>query len=456
MLDTCSWFIAIDEYHHYGSEKSWGIAALSLNYTYRLCLSATPYRRNGDDVFGEPDVNITYRDAVAEGCVKPLLAHSYAYVVELIKDGEVVQYTTDELISQLGDGDQLEKKMISSQMRWSPKYISPLISRPIERLADQRLNTGAHLQCLIFALSVSHADMVAKQVKIMFPEYNVQWVGQSDKVDCKTLEDDSKIITDFIKTDTIDILVNYQKAGEGIDSINVSEVVFLKNAKLNISTLQNIGRASRVINGVETTGYINFDSSCELAQRNYIGSNIMDALELEEGSEPDGAPLPEGEYNELPTEPSIIIHDMHLTSINDGERRRVIEAIRMLDMKLPDGIDLDQVAEDKDHPYNEKILQVYNNMRSAEASKMNEESTIKQWRESVNGAMIKLTSLIVPFWEKTHEEKSVRGDIKKMINSAKKRNVGAISNDIDVCKSHYKWIRDYEQYVLKHKKLPRW
>jgi len=103
LMETGSWMITVDEYHHYGMEKSWGKAVTSLNYSFLLAMSATPYRPDEDSAFGPPDVVVSYREAVEQACVKPLKGHSYVYKIDaVLQSGEIQTMTTDELVKDAG------------------------------------------------------------------------------------------------------------------------------------------------------------------------------------------------------------------------------------------------------------------------------------------------------------------------------------------------------------------
>ena len=62
-------------------------------------------------------------------------------------------------------------------MRWSPKYVSPLVRIPIERMLLDRISSGYKLQAIVGAMCVSHAELVCEQLKALFPELAIDWVG---------------------------------------------------------------------------------------------------------------------------------------------------------------------------------------------------------------------------------------------------------------------------------------
>ncbi len=230
LMSKGNWMVVIDEYHHYGHGASWGDAIKSLHYDHLLAMSATPSRKNDDSAFGDPDIFIKYRDAVKEQAVKPLKSHSYNYRIDaVLESGEVTSFTTDELVEAAGSSlpDEIEKFKATRKMRWSPKYVSPLVSIPIERMLRERISTGYKLQAIVGAMCVSHAEMVAKQIADMFPELVVDWVGTGP--DGRPDKDNEAIIKKFCppkdsngnRVPSIDVLVHVGKAGEGLDSVLV-------------------------------------------------------------------------------------------------------------------------------------------------------------------------------------------------------------------------------------------
>ena len=51
--------------------------------------------------------------------------------------------------------------------------------------------------------------------------------------------------------------------------------------------------------------------------------------------------------------------------------------------------------------------------------------------------------------------KGLVGDIKKRINGRKKRDLGAITEDVEVCKRHYQWIKNLETQLI-NEGIPSW
>lgn len=468
IMKTGRWMIVVDEYHHYGIDKCWGRKVAELNYGFRLAMSATPYRPDDDSAFGEPDVKVSYAEAVKELAVKPLRLHSYVYRVDLIEPGgdQVVSYTTEQLIKEAGSDspDAIDKLVLDRKMRWSPKYVSPLVDRPIARMQRERIRTGYPLQVLVGAMSCTHAELVCSQMRAMFPELRIDWVGTGSNG--RADKENAKIISKFCpqKRDgkrrpediELDVLVHVGIAGEGLDSVYVSEVVHLNRASINNSNNQENGRAARYLPGV--TGYINVDSSSPYAQ--YIGEAVMSLMDdpaTEPEDDPHDAELDAendpNQWPDIPDEPMIRIVDMECIRVDDGEVKRFGE--EMLRSGGASEREIASVFDNPSHPSHNQWLRMaenaYRQMRKREAEQFNVKAEVAQWEEAVKGLMSVLAGQLVKRASATgvRVEKSLAGDIKKRINTQKARAIGGIERDVDVLKRHWYWLKNLESDLRK-------
>ena len=113
---------------------------------------------------------------------------------------------------------------IERQMRWSPKYVSPLIYNPFDRLEATRSHMpGIKCQALVGAMCCSHAQMICDQIRTMYPNLAIEWVGTGPN---GRADDENKaILARFCppKVDgqrrsmdvKLDVLVHVGMAGEG-------------------------------------------------------------------------------------------------------------------------------------------------------------------------------------------------------------------------------------------------
>lgn len=467
LMSQGSWMVVIDEYQFYGEDNKWGPCARRLNKQFLLAMSATPYRDKNDSAFGEPEVVVRYSSAVDEQAVKPLELHSYVYRIDAIsKDGSVKTYTTDELIAEAGgdDPEAIEKLKVKKDMRWSPKYVSPLISEPIMRMESERIRTGRKLQAIVFAMSCSHAELVCEQLKAMHPHLSIDWVGTGSNG--RTDEENKAILNSFcppkkygerVESDIgIDVLVNVGLAGIGLDCNFVSEVVFPRSSNKNQAWCQAVGRGSRYLEDVTT--FISVDSSSEWAC--YAGQVINEAIddftakglsqeELEELKEKEERDWLES-YDSLPDEPRIHIHDMECIRIDKG-------GVDMMAKVIVDGTrgwSRDDLGSDEVQQAAETM---FRKMREREAEIHNAKAIVKQWDDKVEEALSKVTGLCIRLMRNTGTrfDRSLVGDIKKRLNGRKKMTLGEKRNDVQTLRTHYQWIRDVERTILTEG-IPTW
>ena len=479
LFSSGNWMIIVDEYHHYGMDKKWGAALTRLNYRALLAMSATPYRPEDDSAFGPPDIDVTYREAVDEGALKPLRGYSYCYTIEAIGNdtNELIEFTTDDLVREAGSSspDAIEKFRITRNMRWSPKYISPLIIHPIDRMIEERARTGKRLQAIVGAMCCSHAEMVCTQIKAMYDDLEVDWVGTGERG--RKPEDNRAVLSKFcppkdkygMRHPELDVLVHVGMAGEGLDSIHVTEVIHLNKASINNSNLQENGRAARLLldrNGVPIVGHINFDSSSEFSSMGYVGHQIMDAMDgnapvetVDEEQEKDQREFADLERMPiLSEEPDIEIVNLRLEKIESGDPIISTTALALAEASVISGDLLAEILADKEsHPKWSQIIECAQIVRKREADSFNESSRVRQLQEEVKRRTSYIASLAVKMSTdpKARREKSVIGDIKKRINIRKKRDCGAVTECADVLTEHCRWAARLEKEILMEG-LPQW
>src|SRR5690606_28578771 len=247
LTESGRWFVVIDEHHHYGNEGQWVECIKRLPSVAQLAMSAAPNRDDGSDFFPEPTITETYYEASKHGFVKRLSLHAYEYSIDAVTvDGRVIPFSTAEVIEQAGSDapDEIDKFMAARKMRWSPKYISPLVTFPLDRIVDLRTR-NIRSQMLIQAMSCSHAKMVCEQAKVLLPEFmEVDWVGTGPQG--RSQQENEEVLHRFCPPKdasgkrpwTLDVLVNVGIAGEGLDTTDVTEIVFLTPGNLTISNLQ--------------------------------------------------------------------------------------------------------------------------------------------------------------------------------------------------------------------------
>lgn len=474
MMQTGRWMVIIDEHHHYGDAEDsvWTQKVLSLPSNSVLAMSATPTRSDGSNPIGEPDVEVKYLDAFSEGCVKRLSLHVYEYRVDAITiNGDIVPFTTGELFREAGSMDpaDIDKFMASRQMKWSPKYISPLVLHPLERINDLFITKSIKAQMLVQAISCSHAKMVCEQIRAIIPKaVSVDWCGTGPNG--RSQEENDDVIARFCPpkdsvTDkrnwTLDILVNVGIASEGLDTNDVCEIVFLTSPSINNTTKQTIGRGARLHQRTAKNDQplctINVDSASDLAE--FIGEKIMHVFDVESASEietedSDAAGLGAKEYEPLPDDlPQVGVLDVTLVDIRkdpmfQGVMALTEKALRSSPLSEDDKARLMQ---------NEVERQVREFMRTRD-ERFNATAIEAQTREKVDAAVRKVAGMLVRRASDAGlmVEKSAIGDLIRRINSQKKMALGAIdSADVSDLERHWRWIKQIETQIL-NKETPSW
>jgi len=456
LMEQGDWMICVDEYHHYGIEKTWGRAVLDLQALptcrFLLAMSATPNRPGDDSAFGKPDVSVSYRRAVLEKAVKPMQCHAYTYRIDAIENGDVISYSMQDLVTEAGSDKPEALEKVFTRMRWSPKYISPLVDTPIARMIRGRCSTGQPLQTLIGATCCSHAQMVCDQVKTMFPELRIDWVGTG--LNGRTDSENKAILQKFCpeKVDgrrrpqdvRLDVLVHVGMAGEGLDTIYVSEIVHLNPANKNNSNDQENGRGARYLPDVMAT--VNVETGSDYAEE-YLGRRIELAFDSEDPTDDEPAKETEersDEIPELPDEPMILILDVECIDINTGEVERMTKALSQVS-----GLEIDSPEVEA------KALALYKQMRREESERFNDRSSVEQLDQQVQNALSVVARRVARKICPGRSDKQLIGDIRKRINTKKKRSIGGIERDVQTLRRHWDWLVALDREV-KNQEVPSW
>jgi len=465
------WFRAIDEYHNLplnvkvNGEYRPGryfeeIERLPMSFELRM--TATPRLDNGNDPFPPPDVVVRYRAALREQAVKRLCLNAYEYRVDgILLNGDLVSYTTDTLDAE---SDAIEQKIITGKMRWSPKYISPLITIPSERMLDYRLR-GIRTQMIVRAATCSHAELVCNQIRVLNPDMTVDWVGTG--TNGRSPKENADVLNRFCPPKdmsgkrpwTLDILVQRGIAGEGLDTTDVSEVVLLSSCTGTVQDMQLFGRGARVMRDAsgkprDVVCTINVDSATKIAKDDrYRGLMIMDIFDTDTVPEPEEEteePNAGGndEYVPIPEDPVVIIADVSLIDVRtEPGYERVVESLR----ETPGAA----------HKSDEELRDIADaTLRAFIAERdrsLNASSVIAQLKQQVNAAAGKVSGLVIRKLSQkgVRIEKSLPGDIKRRINARKKHLFGAVDEGEDVLTEQYHWLKATEQQIQEGD-LPSW
>jgi superfamily II DNA or RNA helicase len=466
MMETGKWMTVVDEHHHFSIEGEWTSKVRSLRHCTLLAMSATALRRDGEDHFGEPQIKETYLNSARAGFVKKLHLHAYHYTIDAIEiNGTIHRFTTEELARQAGsdNADAIDAFMSSRKMRFSPKYISPLVTFPVDRMIDHRAR-GLQTQMLIQAMSCSHARCIVEQIRPLVPDtFEIDWVGTGPHG--RNNDENDKILSEFCPDKNrltgerdwaLDILVNVGMAGEGLDSIDVSEVVFLTPANITTMNLQTMGRGARPIIGLpesmaQPKCNINVDTGSPMAK--FIGEQVMQIFDQEfavqEDEDADDEKPEEGpgddEYQELPENLGWIIADMRLLEIRSQPMfQAIFEGTKKATARATN-LSEEQVAEESARQA-ERVIREYLNRNN------NQGAILAQKTDQIEMAVGVLAGLVIKRLMRTgmRVERSLAGDLKKRINAQKKHalHCSVVNASEEELERHYRWLKDLEQRIL--------
>jgi hypothetical protein len=433
-----SWMVAADEYHHYATDRPWGDALKSFcdmdEVAFTMATSATPSRDGTPTIFGSPHLKVTYREGRDQGALKTMLAKHYRYNVEYLQDGEILTFTTDDLRTQINGAKNVDKFEVQNDLRHTSKYIYPLLSEPLIRLAARRDATGKPLQCLVRAAGCEHAKSICQQLRDITEGFDIDWIGTGEYG--RTTEDNRRIRAAFcppkdkngIRPEpTLDVLVQVGMAGEGFDTVYVAEIIDLAIRRLEGTaneTAQFYLRGSRSIPGVDEEHqvcYVNVPSDHPLAG---VDEQLMDWLDSPK--DPRELPLPPKDTGS----PDDISDWPPLPDLETLNELKLVDLIEICDEEVENAF---KNAKEEDSTFDLDItnpehvervrgwMKVVKNQRAKEES---EQERCKKVRGLIDRFAGRLASTVI---KKTHVgsyAKHMIGDKKKKVNSHLKYKFG--------------------------------
>jgi superfamily II DNA or RNA helicase len=252
LMSHGEWMIASDEGHHLTSDNKWGRSVQRLNATFRLYLSATPFRADGASIVGlatatgstgettyVPDVEVSIDQAMREGALRRPEARVHHYFVDVKGPGDDTprRVTTESLREEgVSDFSEYEARL---QLRYAPKYLSRILLDAYGAWKESELMYPGENQILVFAMTNQHAKSVAGQINAMHGDLRADWIGMS-----RPAKENQAVLDEF-KSGQLPCLVQVDKAGEGFDNVRCSILVFLHLVGSPSKLMQQIGRGLR-------------------------------------------------------------------------------------------------------------------------------------------------------------------------------------------------------------------
>jgi hypothetical protein len=207
-------------------------------------------------------------------------------------------------------------------------------------------------------------------------------------------------------------------------------------------------------------GHINFDGCSGYAKEGYTGHAIMDAMDCLPANPEDREPVEQSDTSDdwfdLPEEPEIRIHSLECIKIDSGDETvQMMIELAIQDPKVPFA---KSDFSDPDSQATQYMIDAVRQMRKKEAEALDEKSIVLQWSNAVDGAVSVIAGNVMRLAAKNglRVDKSMAGDIRRRINTAKKNQCGPVERDIDVLKRHYQWLKELESNIKKTSEIPVW
>jgi len=240
--------VILDEIHHAGDGLSWGEAVQEAfgPASKRLALTGTPFRTRSDEripfvrydeVDNEtlecaPDITYSYRDALAEGVVRPVVFAAYAGRSKWMNSaGEVLTRSLSEDMSK-----EHERAAWRTALNPKGRWISHVFRAADARLSDLRAGGMPHAGGLILANDQESARAYAEVLKKV--------TGHSPVVVVSDDPTASKRIAQFNDSDDR-WLIAVRMVSEGVDVPRLGVLVWATTYRTPLFFAQAVGRVVR-------------------------------------------------------------------------------------------------------------------------------------------------------------------------------------------------------------------
>lgn len=236
-------FAVLDEIHHAGDQRSWGLALeRALEYaTHRLCLTGTPWRNDRDspipfvryDHAGKVVVDYAYEygAAVADGVCRQIDFHSYNGDAQWVDCGKVVSAELGPELAQEDVSVALEA-VLDPKHSWMPALLRQACSALAEVRAEMPDAGG-----LVVAHSQTRAYEYALEIEKITGAAPV--VAVSD-------DQEAKQRIDEFRDGTQPWLVAVKMVSEGVDIPRLAVGVYASKTRTPLFFRQVVGRFVRV------------------------------------------------------------------------------------------------------------------------------------------------------------------------------------------------------------------
>jgi hypothetical protein len=468
LLSTGQWIGAADEYHHYSDENTWGAAIQRAGIAQWIAVSATPTRKVGNTVFGEPAVAVTYEQAFNENppAVKDVYVKVRDYKVSIEDGTGTVHEISASRLAEESALEGIDKWESRRQLRYLQKYCSPILFHAVQELNALSLyaRPGARPQLLVYAHSCAHAQALCSILKGVAPGLEVDWAGTG----LNGRDDTPQVLERFldevdeagrvVRSHTIDALVQVNVAGEGFDSKPVCVIVDLSLTGLGPMKLQQWGRGTRFYHGMPLTVFVPSDSS--MAAYAPLMRGVFDReVDSLEPPPPPQPPNPDGDPFVPPPLPDCNVIDALLTGCFDymPTQEEVVGIAPFISAQLAKregkAVHLDPTKSAEDFELIKSALIGFHKKTDDQRSEM---TRLAELKDRTTKAVGQVAGDFIRATIKGGFEKSALGDTCTRINSYwKSRHGGHDSMTSKEFEAKYRWLCDVQQSI-RSGEVPSW
>lgn len=464
------WLIFRDEVHHLAEEQAWGRSASNLRGAFLLNLTATPIRTDKRFVSGlameqredggfdvVADVTVSLKDAIEEeACRRPhgIVQH---YHIDVQMDGspDIVRLKTEDLKDEIKDFDTFETRR---RLRYCNKYLSKILLDAVGRLDEKNLLHPGQHQMLVFAMSCNHAEAVCEQINALTRDPENGNTKFADWIGVKRSAKENADVLDRYMENKLPCLIQVDKAGEGFDNLRCSVLVFLHLIRADAKLIQQIGRGLRRNHAIKKFS----DDTCHVyASADSPIGDFVENLETELGLGPKRNTAADGREQDGRTMDLFDIPGLNVVSAEWYQDEHVgLGAARVAPIRerarragLPDDIPIDALMRflggmGADDPVE----------RQSQPPKADETMNVRFYQDQVKKATSTLAGNICRVISNGSFEKSLLGDIKRLIHTEWRRVSGLGHKEMtsDEYQRKYEWLKRVNESVRKTMGVPAW
>ncbi len=235
--------IILDEIHHSGDDKAWGISVTnSFEESYRvLGLSGTPFRGDNSEIpfvqyekgVAIPQFTYGYKDAIKDNVCRMVMSPSLDGGAEFYHRGKMHEWNSFTDITNRDEESQLLKALLIDV---EGDYLTEVLTEANERLDEIRRHDTSNAGGLVVSISTDHADSIANRLEFI--------TGEKPAVVHSNTPNPTDIIKNFAKSKK-KWIVAVRMVSEGVDIKRLRVGVYATNIMQELTFRQIIGRVVR-------------------------------------------------------------------------------------------------------------------------------------------------------------------------------------------------------------------